>query len=46
MDAELIKGSGGIFEVAVNGVVVAVKTREGFPSEQAIVEGVQKALPP
>ena len=45
MEAELIKGSGGIFEVAVDGTVVAKKALGQFPSEQAIVEAVSKVLP-
>ena len=44
VEAELIKGSGGIFEVAVDGAVVAQKTASGFPSEAEILEGVGKAL--
>ena len=44
VDAELVPGSGGIFQVTVNGAVVAEKTRLGFPSEDQIVDGVGKAL--
>jgi selenoprotein W-related protein len=43
LDAELIKGSGGIFEVAVDGAVVARKDLGGFPTEAAVVEAVAKA---
>ena len=32
VDAELIVGHSGIFEVAVDGKVVATKTRAGFPT--------------
>jgi len=37
-------GSKGIFDVAVNERVVASKTAEGFPSEQAIIERVVAEL--
>ncbi len=42
MEAKLVKGSGGIFTVAVNGKIVAKKTSAGFPTEQEIVEAVRK----
>ena len=32
LDAELVAGKGGIFEVAIGGKVVAQKTRAGFPT--------------
>jgi hypothetical protein len=44
VDAALVKGHSGIFEVAVAGKVVASKGRSGFPSEQEILDGVSKAL--
>jgi hypothetical protein len=44
VDARLVKGHSGIFEIAVAGKVVAAKGRTGFPSEQEIVDGVSKAL--
>lgn len=44
MDAELIRGSNGIFEVAVDGVVVAAKTRTGFPGEAVVVDAVAKVV--
>jgi hypothetical protein len=44
LDAALVKGHSGIFQVAVAGKVVAAKGRNGFPSEQEIIEGVSKAL--
>jgi selenoprotein W-related protein len=44
VDAELIPGSGGIFEVAVDGKVVAAKTASGFPNETEVLEGVGKAI--
>lgn len=40
VEASLIKGSGGIFTVAVEGEVVARKTWSGFPSEDEIVHAV------
>ena len=44
VEVELIKGSGGIFEVAVDGEVVARKGLSGFPTEQQVVEAVRGAL--
>jgi hypothetical protein len=44
VDAALVKGHSGIFEVAVAGKVVASKGRSGFPSEREILDGVSKAL--
>ena len=44
MEAELVPGSGGIFEVAVDGKVVAKKGPTGFPSEQDVVKAVGTAL--
>ena len=44
MEAELVPGSGGIFEVAVDGRVVAKKGLTGFPSEQEVVQAVRAAL--
>ena len=38
---ELIKGSGGIFEVAVGGRVVARKSASGFPTESEMVASVR-----
>ncbi|MEO0603497.1 MAG: Rdx family protein [Myxococcota bacterium] len=44
VSAELVKGSGGIFEVQVDGDVVAKKTREhGFPEDDAVVDAVRAA---
>jgi predicted Rdx family selenoprotein len=42
--AELIKGSGGIFEIAVDGAVVAKKSFGQFPDDKSIVDAVSKAL--
>lgn len=44
MDAKLVAGSGGIFEVAVDGKVVAKKGMSGFPTEQEVVKAVGAAL--
>jgi selenoprotein W-related protein len=44
VEPELVPGSGGIFEVEVDGKVVARKTRTGFPDEQEIVDAVARAL--
>lgn len=43
VEAELIKGHGGIFEVKVDGVVVAKKSLGGFPTEEEVVAAVEKA---
>lgn len=40
-----MKGSGGIFEVSVDGKVVAAKGLMGFPTEQEIVDAVARVLP-
>ncbi len=40
-----MKGSGGIFEIAVDGVVVIKKALAGFPSEKDIVDAVSKVIP-
>lgn len=44
VDAQMIKGHGGIFEVRVNNAVVSKKTMWGFPSEDEIVHAVAAAL--
>jgi hypothetical protein len=44
IEAALVKGHSGIFQVSVAGKVVAAKGRNGFPSEQEVIEGVSKAL--
>ncbi len=44
IEAEIIKGSRGIFTVAVDGAVVAQKSTSGFPDEEEIVRSVQRAL--
>ena len=44
VDAELKVGKSGIFEVALDGWVVAKKSLLGFPSVEEIVEGLGKAL--
>ena len=46
VEAVLVKGSGGIFEVAVDGRVVAKKTAFGFPSNDEIVTAVRAATSP
>jgi len=43
VDATLVKGHSGIFEVAVDGRVVASKGLAGFPTDEAVVEAVAKA---
>jgi hypothetical protein len=44
IEAKLVKGSGGIFTVAVGDHIVAKKSLLGFPSEDAIVEAVRKEM--
>ncbi|MCI0573384.1 MAG: hypothetical protein L0Y66_21780 [Myxococcaceae bacterium] len=44
MDAELKVGSSGIFEVAVDGRVIASRGPTGFPTEQEVVDAVARAL--
>jgi len=45
LSPELVKGSGGIFRIEVDGDVVAEKTRErGFPDDPDIVEAIRGAL--
>jgi predicted Rdx family selenoprotein len=45
VDVELKKGSGGIFTVAVDGMVVAAKHVGGFPTDDEIVHAVAEVLP-
>ena len=44
MDSTLTKGHGGVFEVRVNGAVVAAKSWQGFPDDRQIVDAVKHAL--
>jgi selenoprotein W-related protein len=44
VDATLIKGAGGVFQVAVDGEVVARKTLDGFPTEDAIIDAVRARM--
>ena len=44
MESKLVPGSGGIFEVAVDGQVVSKKGLSGFPTEDEVVAAVRKAL--
>jgi selenoprotein W-related protein len=41
---ELVPGTGGIFKVAVDGDVVAAKSRAGFPDAEQIADAVAAAL--
>jgi len=45
VETELVQGRGGIFQVAVDGRVIAEKTFHGFPSDEEIVDAVAQALP-
>ncbi|MDP2273570.1 MAG: Rdx family protein [Archangium sp.] len=44
LEAEFIRGSGGIFEVAVDGRVVAKKEMGRFPTEKDVVDAVSAAM--
>jgi hypothetical protein len=44
VEAQLIRGANGIYEVAVDGNVVASKGLLGFPSEAQVTEAVQEAM--
>jgi hypothetical protein len=44
VEAELIRGSNGIYEVKVDGQLVASKTFAGFPTEDQVTKAVQEAL--
>ncbi|GAB0103572.1 hypothetical protein JMUB6875_25450 [Nocardia sp. JMUB6875] len=41
---ELVPGKGGVFRVAVDGTVVAAKSRQGFPGPEQIVKAVAESL--
>jgi selenoprotein W-related protein len=44
LTADLISGKGGIFQVAIDGAVVAKKSGRGFPGDAEIVAAVSQAL--
>jgi selenoprotein W-related protein len=44
LDAELVRGTGGIFEVKVDGRIVAKRGRGHFPSSEEIVAAVSAAV--
>jgi predicted Rdx family selenoprotein len=44
VDADLVVGQAGVFEVSVDGKVVVSRTRLGFPSDEDVVGGVRDAL--
>jgi selenoprotein W-related protein len=44
VDAALVPGTGGIFEIRVGDKVVSKRTREGFPETPDIVRAVSEAL--
>ena len=44
LDAELMTGPSGSYEVAVDGRVVIKKQTLAFPTEQEVVDAVSKAL--
>jgi predicted Rdx family selenoprotein len=44
IEARMVRAHGGVFEVSVDGTVVARKSFDGFPSEDQIVSAVQRAL--
>ena len=41
---ELVRGARGIFDVSVDGIVVARKTMSGFPTDDDCLQAVGKAL--
>jgi predicted Rdx family selenoprotein len=43
-DADVVPGGRGEFTVWVDGKKVAEKSRSGFPSENALIEAIRKAL--
>ena len=43
IDAKLVRGSNGIYEVAVDGRVVASKQAAGFPTEEQVLAAVKAA---
>jgi selenoprotein W-related protein len=44
LESQLVVGSSGIFEVAVDGKVVAQRRSWRFPSDEEIVQAVSSAL--
>ena len=46
VDTQLLRGERGVFEVSVNGAVVARKTLAGFPTEEEILAAVKRGLLP
>jgi selenoprotein W-related protein len=44
IEAELIKGRNGVFEVRVDEDLVAKKTLSGFPTSEQVVESVRAVL--
>jgi len=44
VEARLLKGHGGVFEVRVGDALVAKKTFDGFPTEDEIVRAVAGAI--
>ena len=46
VEAELMTGPSGSFEVAVNGRSVVKKAGLAFPTEQEVVDAVARALGP
>ncbi len=45
VEAELSKGSNGVFTVAVDGDIVAKKTLDGFPTPEQVLAAVRAKLP-
>lgn len=44
VEARLLRGHGGVFEVRVGDALVAKKTFDGFPTEDEIVRAVAGAI--
>ncbi len=44
VDAELVRGHGGVFKVYVDDVIVAQKTLDGFPTPEECEAAVREAM--
>ncbi|HZP87748.1 MAG TPA: SelT/SelW/SelH family protein [Burkholderiales bacterium] len=44
LEAELVAGTGGIFEVSVDDKVVVKRARTGFPTEEDVLTAVAAAV--
>jgi len=44
VEAELVRGHGGIYTVAVDGEIVARKGPSGFPDDEEVVRAVARRI--